>query len=193
MLFDWQSFSVYDMDGNLINKTKIPEAAQVYDQQFRRDEKGSYLEVIYNDGTSLMYNAADGSLMEEAHNVAPDPEMYEEFSVNGLRIESPLHGGAVAYSEETGKRVGRLSEEDYLTYVTSVGENFVAQFVTADGYCYGRLLNGKCEVLAELPYLCDVINNVLIFDYPTGDLRQSRIYDTEELLAAAHTVLGEGQ
>ena len=193
MLFDWQSFSVYDMDGNLINKTEIPEAAQVYDQQFRRNEKGSYLEVIYNDGTSLMYSAADGSLMEEAHNAVPDPEMYEEFSVNGLRIESPLHGGAVAYSEETGKRVGRLSEEDYLTYVTSVGENFVAQFVTADGYCYGRLLNGKCEILAELPYLCDVINNVLIFDYPTGDLRQSRIYDTEELLAAAHTVLGEGQ
>ena len=74
-----------------------------------------------------------------------------------------------------------------------MGENFVAQFVTADGYCYGRLLNEKCEVLAELPYLCDVINNVLIFDYSTGDLRQSRIYDTEELIAAAHTVLGEGQ
>lgn len=193
MLFDWQSFSVYDIEGTLINKVEIPDAAQVYDQQFRRDEKGSYLEVIYNDGTSRLYSAVDGSLMEEVYNAAPDPELYEEFSVNGLRIESPLHGKPTAYDEETGKLVRVLSEEDYLTYVTSVGENFVAQFVTADGYCYGRLLNEKCEVLAELPYLCDVINNVLIFDYSTGDLRQSRIYDTEELIAAAHTVLGEGQ
>ena len=151
------------------------------------------MEVIYNDGTSLMYSAADGSLIRELKNAVPAADLYEEFSVNGLRIESPLHGAPTAYDEKTGEKVGVLSEKDYLTYVTSVGDNFVAQFVTADGYCYGRLLNEDCEVLAELPYLCDVINNVLIFDYPTGDLRQSRIYDTEELLAAAHRVLGEGQ
>ena len=104
-----------------------------------------------------------------------------------------MHGAPTAYYAKTGKRVGVLSEEDYLTYVTSVGENFVAQFTTADGYFYGQLLNADCEVLAEFPYLCDVINNVLIFDYPTGDLRQSRIYDTEQLISAAHTVLGKEQ
>ena len=193
MLFDWESFHIYDIDGHERNTTEIPNAGQVYDQQFRRDERGSYLEVLYNDGTVLSYSAEDGSLMEERRQEAPDPEMYEEFSVNGLRIESPLHGQPTAYDEATGREVGVLSEEDYLTYVTPVGDNFVAQFVTADGYCYGLLFNGECQVLAELPYLCDVINNVLIFDYPTGDLRQSRIYDTEELLAAAHIVLGEGQ
>lgn len=193
MLFDWQSFRIYDRQGNLVNETEIPSADEVYDQQFRRDRGTSYLEVIYNDGTSLMYSAEDGSLLRESKNTAPAGDLYEEFSVNGLRIESPLHGAPTAYDEKTGKQVGVLSEEDYLTYVTSVGDNFVAQFVTADGYCYGRLLNGDCQVLAELPYLCDVINHVLIFDYPTGDLRQSHIFDTEELLAAAHMVLGEGQ
>lgn len=193
MLFDWQSFRIYDRQGNLVNETLIPNSGEVYDQQFRRNENDSYLEVIYNDGTSLMYSAADGSLIRELKNAVPAADLYEEFSVNGLRIESPLHGAPTAYDEKTGEKVGVLSEKDYLTYVTSVGDNFVAQFVTADGYCYGRLLNEDCEVLAELPYLCDVINNVLIFDYPTGDLRQSRIYDTEELLAAAHRVLGEGQ
>ena len=69
----------------------------------------------------------------------------------------------------------------------------MAQFITADGYYYGQLLNADCKVLAELPYLCDVINNVLIFDYPSGDLRQSHIYDIEELIKAAQDVLGEGR
>ena len=149
--------------------------------------------MIYNDGRSLLYRVSDGTLEKETRSTAPDRSLYEEFTVNGLKITSPLHGAPTAYDAKTGKLVGVLSEEDYLTYVTPVGENFVAQFTTADGYFYGQLLNGDCEVLAEFPYLCDVINNVLIFDYPTGNLRQSRIYDTEQLISAAHTVLGKEQ
>lgn len=193
MFFSWQRFQIYDRDGNLIKETEIPDADEVYDQQFRRDEKGSYLEVLYNDGLSRIYSAKDGTLVQENRNAPPDPTLYEEFHVNGLRIESPLHGTPAAYEEKTGKQVGVLSEDDYLTYVTPAGENFVAQFITADGYYYGQLLNADCQVLAELPYLCDVINNVLIFDYPSGDLRQSHIYDIEELIEAAQNVLGEGQ
>lgn len=193
MFFSWQRFQIYDREGNLINETEIPDADEVYDQQFRRDETGSYLEVIYNNGISRIYSALDGSLLQENKNAVPDPAMYEEFEVNGLRIESPLHGAPVAYNEQTGAEVGILSEDDYLTYVTAAGENIVAQFVTADGYCYGQLLDADCEVLAELPYLCDVINNVLVFDYPTGDLRQSYIYDIEQLVEAAQNVLGEGR
>lgn len=109
---------------------------------------------------------SDGTLEKETRSTAPDRSLYEEFTVRPEN-HSPLHGAPTAYYAKTGKRVGVLSEEDYLTYVTSVGENFVAQFTTADGYFYGQLLNADCEVLAEFPYLCDVINNVLIFDYPT--------------------------
>lgn len=193
IFFSWQRFLIYDRNGNLIKETEIPDAEQVYDQQFRREGNDSWLEVIYNDGSSCLYSAADGSLIQKMQNTAPDLSLYEEFQVHGLRIESPLHGAPIAYDEKTGKQVAVLSEEDYLTYVVPAGEFFVAQFTTADGYRYGRLLNKKCEVLAELPYLCDVINNVLIFDYPTGDLRQSHIYDTEQLIMAAQKVLGEGQ
>lgn len=193
MLFDWKKFRIYDRTGELINETDIPDAEQVYDQQFRRDENGSRLEVVYNNGDCRIYSASDGSLLQMTHNTAPDEELYEEFLVNGLRIESRLHGAPVAYDEATGKQVRVLSEEDYLSYVTSAGENMVAQFVTADGYYYGQLLSRDCEVLAELPYLCDVINHVLIFDYPTGNLRQSHIFDIEQLLQAAQEVPGEGR
>ncbi len=193
MLFDWQSFYLYDIQGDLLCETEIPNAREVYDQQFRREGDESYLEILYNDGTVLSYSVSDGSLIQESKGDAPASDLYEEFYVNGLRIESPLHGAATAYDAETGRQVGILAEKDYLTYVTSVGENFVAQFTTADGYFYGQLLNNDCEVLAELPYLCDVIDNVLIFDYPTGDLRQSHIYDIGELIIAARSVLGEGQ
>lgn len=193
MLFSWQGFRIYDRSGSLIREIQLPDAGQIYDQQFRRSGSDSRLEVTYNDGTMLVYDAADGTLLDETRTEKPDGSFYEEFYVNGLRIESPLHGVPTAYEEETGRKVGVLSEEDYLTYVTAAGANFVAQFMTADGYYYGRLLNADCEVIAELPYLCDVINNVLIFDYPTGNLRQSHIYDIEQLKSIARKVLGEGR
>lgn len=193
MLFSWQRFRIYDRNGNLVNETELPNSEQIYDQQFRRNGRDSYLEVIYNDGKSRVYSAVDGSLLNETQNAMPDRSLYEEFYVNGLRIESPLHGAPTAYDEKTGKQVGTLSEDDYLTYISPAGENFVAQFITTDGYYYGQLLNADCEVLADLPYLCDVINNVLIFDYPTGNLRQSHIYDIEQLFTTAHSVLGEGR
>lgn len=193
MLFSWQRFLVYDLDGNLLNETFLPDAEQIYDQQFRREDGESWLEVIYNDGRIRYYSAEDGSLFKEEQGDVPDSSLYEEFYVNSFRVESPLHGAPTVYSVKNGKEVGILREEDYLTYVTAAGENFIAQFITADGYSYGLLYNPDCEVLAELPYLCDVINNVLIFDYPTGDLRQSRIYDIEELVDLAQSVLEEGR
>lgn len=41
----------------------------------------------------------------------------------------------------------------------------------------------KC--LADLPYLCDVVGEILIFDYPTGNMRKSRIYNINELTEMA--------
>lgn len=88
----------------------------------------------------------------------------------------------MAYDAETGKEIARLKKDTYLTYVTQAGGYIVAQYITADGYCSGQLLNEKCEVLAELPYLCDVMGETLIFDYPTGTIRKSNIYSIEELM-----------
>ena len=82
-----------------------------------------------------------------------------------------------------------LALDAYLTYVTQAGKYVVAQYVTTDGMCYGELMNERCEVLAELPYLCDVIGENLVFDYPTGDLRKMKIYQKDELMEMGRKML----
>ena len=185
MLFSYQKFDLYNKDGKLLKEVLIPNADQVYDQQYRRENGLSWLEVIYNNGAVVAYSAADGSLLWEKMEEKPNLDLYEEFFTDKLRIESPLHGTPAAYNRKTGQLVRKLEEDAYLTYVTQVGEHIVVQYVTADGYCFGQLLNEKCEVLADLPYLCDIVEETLIFDYPTGNMRETRIYDIEELIDMA--------
>lgn len=185
MLFSYDEFRLYDMDGTLLTETEIPNAAQVYDQQYVRDEEGSRLEVIYNDGTVTAYSAEDGSRLYEKKGEKPDRDMYEEFVTDTLRIESPLHGTPAAYDLKSGRLVRELEKDTYLTYVTQSREYVIVQFVTADGYCYGQLMDSRCGVLAELPYLSDVIGDTLIFDYPTGNLRETQIYEIGELCEMA--------
>ncbi len=186
MLFSYDRFRLYGLDGRLITEVEIPDAAQVYDQQYLREDSGSCLQVIYNDGRIRTYSAKDGSLLSVENGETPAEDMYEEFTTDTLRITSPLHGTPAAYDIESGQLVRELSQDAYLTYVTQSGDDIVVQFVTADGYCYGQLLDGRqCGVLADLPYLCDVYDGELYFDYPTGNVRKSRIYGIEELISAA--------
>lgn len=51
-----------------------------------------------------------------------------------------------------------------------------------------QLLNDECEILADLPYLCDVYEDELYFDYPTGNMRKSRIYNINELKEMARNM-----
>lgn len=193
MLFSYKQFRVYDIDGTLVKEVNIPDSEQVYDQQYRRDNEKSYLEVIYNDGLHRKYNASDGSLIEEKNGEKPDLSLYEEFETNSWRVESPLHGSPKIYSKKNGKLICELSEDGYLTYVTQMDEYVVMQFVTKDGYYYGLLMNDNCEVIAHLPHLTDVYDNKLYFDYSTGNMRKSRIYNIDELIKMAQDELVGGE
>lgn len=187
MLFRYDQFRIYRIDGTLITEVFIPDAEQVYDQQYRRDEHSSYLEVIYNDGSVVFYSAVDGSIIGEEQREAPDLTLYEEFFTDELRITSPLHGTPAAYDKETGALVSELEEDAYLTYVTQVGDYIITQYVTADSNYYGYLLNNKCEILAYLPNICDIIGEDLYFDYPTGNIRKTQIYNIDDLISIANT------
>lgn len=185
MAFSYTGFRIYSREGTVLCETELPDPGRVYDQQFRRTADRSYLEVFYYDGTILRYDAADGTLFEQDSQAPPNEDLYEEFETDTLRIESPLHGGAVAYDKKTGKEVARLDEDAYLTYVTQVGDQIVVQYVTTEDEYYGRLLDRQCRVLADLPELCDVTQDTLLFDYPSGNVRQCGIYDLEDLLQMA--------
>ena len=193
MLFSYKQFRVYSIDGTLVNEVDIPDPEQVYDQQYRRENGESYLEVIYNDGLRRKYNAREGSLLEEQNGNKPDLTLYEEFETDSWRVVSPLHGSPKVYNKENNKLICELSEDGYLTYVTQIDGYVVMQFVTMDDYYYGLLMNDKCEVIAHLPHLTDVYDNELYFDYSTGNIRKSRIYNIAELKKIAQAELTGGK
>ena len=186
MLYGYRGFRLYDMDGGLIAEHEIPDAAQVYDQQYRRGADGDRLEVVYNDGLVRAYSAADGTLLSETQGEKRNDSLDEEFLTDKLRITSPLHGTPAVYDRESGALLGELETDDYLTYVTEVEGGLITEYITSQGQRYGLLLNDELETLARLPNLCDILpDGTLAFDDMRGNLRQSRVYSAQELTALA--------
>ncbi len=183
MLFDYQGFRIYGREGNLLAEGAFPNADEIYDQQYRRDETGSWLEVIWYDGTIRHYSAADGTVISETKEAAPSKDLYEEFFTERYRFTSELHGVPKAYDRESGRLKAELEQDSYLTYVTEVGEYIVTEYVSAAGERYGLLLDQELQTLARLPGLCDMAGGMLVFDYKNGDLRQCRLYSLQELTA----------
>jgi len=186
MLFGYKKFRIYDMAGNIVGEQDMPDAANIYDQQFVRENGNSWLEVIWYDGTRRCYSAADGSLISEKLGDIPRKDLYEEFFTERYRIVSNLHETPKVFDKHSGKLEAVLETDDYLTYVTQVGEYIVTEYVTAEGERYGFLLDANLQKLAYLPCLCDIIDDTFIFDYKSGNLRQCRLYSLHEL-----TALGE--
>lgn len=186
VLFSYRNFRVYDRKGTMLKEVLLPDSEHILDQQFVREDGMSCLEVTYDNGKADIYSAKDGSLLREEVTEMSAQDLDEEFLVDDLRIESPLHGTPTVYDAKTGQELARLKKDTYLTYVEKAGDYIIAQYITADGYRSGQLLNKECEVLAELPYLCDVIGDKLIFDYPAGSIRESKIYDVDELIHMAN-------
>ena len=188
MLFGYQGFRVMDMEGKILADVELPEAERIYDQQFHKASEGSWLEVIWYDGTMRRYSAWDGSLIAEEQGKPPEKELYEEFYTERYRIASSLHGAPEAYDRKTGRKAATLEPDSYLTYVTEVSGYIITEYISVAGERYGVLLNERLEKLAVLPGLCDVDGEWLIFDYAEGELRQCRIYSLEELVE-----MGEGR
>lgn len=191
MLFSRTGFRIYDRNNNILCEHALDDYDMIYDQQFRRADGKSYLEVTYYDGIVQCYSAADGSLTDEYTVELSDFSADEEFFTDKLRIDSPLHGAPTVYDRESGKLIKELDSDAYLTYITQTDEYIVAQYSAIDGSYYGVLMNEKCETLAALPYLCDVVNGKLLFAYPTGNLRETRIYKLNELIELAQEMQQE--
>lgn len=185
MLFSYRGFRICGTDGTVVAETEMPNAGQVYDQQYVRNDEGERLEVTYNDGTVFTYDGQSGELVSESSGEKPKTDVDEEYFTDAYKIVAPIHGTPTVYDKESGKLVCELEKDAYLTYVTEVVDYIVTQYAATDGSYYGILLNEKCEVLAELPYLSDVVGESLYFDYPGGYVRKTHIYQMEELMELA--------
>lgn len=182
MLFSYQGFQIYDITGKLITEENLPEAESIYDQQFVK-EKNSRLEVTWYDGTIRNYSAANGELLSEEKGMPPEKNLYEEFYTDDYKIESSLHEAPQVYYKATGKYMKDLEERGYLTYVTELEDYIITEYVSTEGEKYGLLLDKQLNTLAHLPGLCDVMEDSVMFDYQSGDLRQCRLYSLQELIA----------
>nr|WP_300167672.1 WD40 repeat domain-containing serine/threonine protein kinase [uncultured Flavonifractor sp.] len=185
MLFDINHFRLYGIDGQVLAEGDFPSPEQIYDQQYRRDDAGSRLEVTYYDGTIRTYSAKDGTLLSETMGEKPDESLHEEFITNHWKITAPLHEAPVAYDRESGRMIRELEQDAYLTYVTQVGDYVITEYISVQGERYGLILDQNCETIAYLPNLCDIVGNQLVFDDLSGNLRQSRLYSIQELFALA--------
>lgn len=183
MLFGYENFRIYDREGKLVAEGVFPDADHIYDQQFRKSEEGSWLEVIWYDGTRRLYSAADGSVLSEESNEVPEKDLYEEFVTDYYRVASSLHEAPVVYDVVTGKQLAVLEEDGYLTYVSQAGDYLITEYIAASGERYGLLLDEHMEKLAYLPRLCDVADDMLVFDCGSGNLRQCCLYSLQELIA----------
>ena len=97
---------------------------------------------------------------------------------------SELHSALKVYDKQSGKFVKELEKDDFLAYVTEVGEYILTEYVRADGERYGLLLDQNLEILADLPDLCDILipDETIYFDYKNGELRQCHLYSIQELI-----------
>ena len=136
MLFSYQGFRIYNMDGELLAEAELPDKEQIYDQQFIKNTDGSWLEVTWYDGAKRCYSAADGSLISEEAGEAPSKDLYEEFYTQQYRIASSLHGAPEVYDLESGRLVAVLEEDAYLTYVTQVENYIITEYISAAGERY---------------------------------------------------------
>ena len=140
--------------------------------------------MIWYDGTVRAYSSEDGTLISEERGEAPSKDLEEEFSTENYRFVSELHSAPKVYDKQSGKFVKELEKDDFLAYVTEVGEYILTEYVRADGERYGLLLDQNLEILADLPDLCDIHipDETIYFDYKNGELRQCHLYSIQELI-----------
>ncbi len=179
MLFDVNGFSIINIDGSIAAEAKFPEPEKIYDQQYCRD--GEYLEVTYYSGKVVCYSADSGEVISETNVTPPDDSLDEQFETKEYIITAPLHGTPIVYDKVSGSKITELNSEDYLTYITEVNDYIIAQYISAEGTYYGVLMNNDCEVIAYMPYLCDICSGMLIYDFPSGNIKYSPVYELHEL------------
>lgn len=187
MLFQYDGFRIYDRSGEIIAEETLPNADQIYDQQYRRKDGKSYLEVTWYDGTVRCYGE-DGKLMSETTVDPPSKDLVESFETDKYRIESSLHDAPKVYDRKSGKFITDLEQDAYLTYVTEAEPyGIIIQYMRSTGEKYGILYDQNLNELATMQNLTDVYKDTLVFDYPSGDIRSCHIYTLEKLIQLGET------
>ena len=184
VLFTPKQFQIFDRNGQQVTVTDFPEADQIFDVYFARDAEGDLIEALYYDGTLRRYSAADGAPLEETKTDPPDREAAKERVTDHWKILVPRQGTPEVYDLDSGTSLGSLKMEGTLTYATQAGSYVIVEYFTeGNGKFGGLLLDEDLQVIAELPWLTDVLpDGTVYFDDRRGRIRETHIYSLPELL-----------
>ena len=180
-----RDFAIYRSDGLREKHKVLPDSDQIYDQQYIREGGSSLFEITYYNGTVDTYDGITGDLVGSEKKAAPDKSLQETLETEHYRIENKIHQKPVIYSRGSGKQIALIEEDAYLTYADEAEEYLVLRFITTDLTQYGCLMDKNGGILARLPYLCDVHDGKLYFDYQDGAVRETQVFSLEELLELA--------
>lgn len=189
MMFNINGFTLLDAHGNVRLTKEIPQPEQIYDQQYRRNSDGEYLEVTYYSGRVVCYSADSGEIISETEISPPQADSDVIFETKNYRIAAPAENNStpVVYDKASGERITELKADSNLTYITEVGDYIVAQYRSNDrnSDAFGVIMNEDCEPLAEIPCLCDISGDMLVCDYPSGNVKLVPVYELSELKSMA--------
>lgn len=180
MVYKADGLQVYHREGTLLGENDI-DTNQLYDQQFRRDGSGDYLEVIYYDGKSVFYSGETGEITHETMGDPPNYDLEEWFDTDVYQFQSHIHGNTQVFLRESGAYVGDIEVPDYLTYVTQLDPWILLEFLSTDGSRYGLLYTETLELVGKLPNLCDTKDGYFYFNEGKGKIKRTEGYDIEEL------------
>ncbi len=192
-----EGFRALDTDGNIVCEGTMPDPEKVYDMQFRRNEKGSYIEVLHKDGSVVCYDPLTGKASEEDAREKPVPaqEKITEYRSEKYLFEAPFTGNITVRDAKSGKKLREIEQEGYLTDMMFFGDISVMQFVKVGSdqlsEHYGVILDKNLNETARVPYFCDLLDGELIMDTPGGAVKKSKIYSVKELTELANKKLEE--
>lgn len=169
MLFDYRGFRLYNADGTLVKETALPDAEQIYDQQYSK--KSGNLVVLYKDALRI-YSGKTGEAIFEQTGLKS--VFYAPYGVSIFDADNRLQ----LIDLDTGETLrSETAEGNYAAYCGMVVDSgflqegeLIGAAETADGYRFAVRTGGQCAVFDD--------TETKLFEAPAEE--QSEAFFTEQ-------------
>ena len=177
MFFDYQNIRLYNKDGKVIKDIKIPDAENVYDQQYSK--KSGNLAVMYKDALRI-YSGKTGDIVTEKTNLKS--VFYAPYGVSILNNDATvslidIDTGEEILNEKTDGNYaaycGMVVNDDFLN-----GGELIGASKHGDGYLFAVANEDICT-------LYDGDGNKL-FEVPVAEQSEAFFTDSSVILSPLH-------
>jgi len=143
-----------------------------------------YFFAVSDNRTAVIYSG--GRRQFSVHIV---PGFVEAFFMPNAVVVSPMHGNPAVYDLRRGRLIYEFDVSGYLLDIFVADGLYISRFLAMGEGMFALLLNDRFRPIATLPYFNELKGGMLIFNYPRGMLRQSKILSLDELIAIANDLV----